>query len=186
MARLLQPAAIPAPGNAAILGDFNGDGKPDIAITGETSLNVSILLGKGDGTFSNAILTPLPSGALGFPGQIVSADFNGDGKLDLAVSLGSRASISGLKNVAILLGKGDGTFAAPYLTQDRYGSVGGCRLQWRQDPGSHRNREPAVTAPTPMEPYQYASVTGTARFSRTASFLARHRCLSPPISITTG
>ncbi len=111
------PATVAGVGTAAILGDFNGDGKPDIASTGENLLDVSILLGKGDGTFPNAIGTQLPSAALGFPGQIVGADLNGDGKLDLAVSLASRTSASSLQNVAILLGKGDGSFGVPHLSQ---------------------------------------------------------------------
>jgi uncharacterized protein (TIGR03437 family) len=143
------PATIPGVGNAAILGDFNGDGKPDIAITGETSLSVSILLGKGDGTFSNAILTPLPSAAVGYPGQIVSADFNTDGKLDLAVSLGSRAAAPGVQNVAILLGKGDGTFGAPYLTQTGTEALAVADCNGDKIPDLIGIVRPSVAPPTP-------------------------------------
>jgi len=79
--------------------DFNGDGKPDLAIAFGTDYAnaVSILLGNGDGTFT--------SGAgftLNFPnGPIVTADFNEDGKLDLATG------------AAVVLGNGDGTFQTP-------------------------------------------------------------------------
>ncbi|HEY0306888.1 MAG TPA: FG-GAP-like repeat-containing protein, partial [Acidobacteriaceae bacterium] len=85
------------------VGDFNGDGIPDIAVTtpGSNQLGIlSILLGNGDGTFRSSVLQfPGPGEA---PYYIVTADFNNDGKLDLVT-----ASETGLK---IMLGNGDGTF----------------------------------------------------------------------------
>ena len=84
------------------VGDFNGDGKLDLVVSNVTSGDVSILLGKGDGTFAAASIYPVGQG----PQAVVAGDFNGDGKLDLAVPL------YGDSAVAILLGKGDGTFAA--------------------------------------------------------------------------
>ena len=81
-------------------GDFNGDGKLDLAVTGTKSNNVGILLGNGRGGFSAG--GTFPTGP--FPVGVVSADFNGDGKADLAVVN------NGLDNVSILLGNGDGTF----------------------------------------------------------------------------
>jgi len=97
---------------AMATGDFNGDGKPDLAVTNNSGNSVSILLNQGNGKFEvlpsaipNTVLFHSPSG-------IVAADFNGDGILDLAVA--NEAS----SNVTVLLGKGDGTFTlkASYST----------------------------------------------------------------------
>jgi len=93
----------PATGNYpyfAAVGDFNGDGIPDLAVTNGSSNTVSILLGNGDGTF-----TLKSSPATGStPYFVAVGDFNGDGIPDLSVTNYSSNRMS------ILLGKGDGTF----------------------------------------------------------------------------
>jgi len=99
-----------------VTGDFNGDGKIDIAVGNAGSNDVSILLGNGDGTFKAAV-----NSAAGLsPQQMAVGDFNGDGKLDLVVSnSGDGAAVLGVVN--ILLGKGDGTFQAPAtIAADKY------------------------------------------------------------------
>jgi len=87
------------------VGDFNGDGKPDLAVANEGSDNISVLLGNGDGTFKTAVNYNLDLPGLSVsPTAVVTGDFNGDGKLDLAVATPNH------QDVAVLLGKGDGTF----------------------------------------------------------------------------
>lgn len=86
----------------AVSGDFNGDGKSDLAAGNYGSSTVSIILGNGDGTFSTqleAVTTP-------YKGFVAAGDFNGDGKLDLVTVNGSETQ--GLASV--LIGNGDGTF----------------------------------------------------------------------------
>lgn len=81
------------------VGDFNGDGRPDLAFTLELGDSVAIMLNKGDGTFGAPTQYPVGAG----PISLVAADFNGDGKLDLA-SLAANGAIT------FVPGNGDGTF----------------------------------------------------------------------------
>jgi hypothetical protein len=88
--------------------DFNGDGVADLAVSNEGDNTVSVLLGNGDGTFTQAPGSPIPSNYN--PGQIVAADFNSDGIADLAVANFTPVFPSTVGNVVVLLGNGDGTF----------------------------------------------------------------------------
>ncbi len=84
-----------------VVGDFNGDGKSDLATANTDGNNVSVLLGTGRGTFSKAVNYPVGSA----PTSVAVGDFNGDGESDLAV-----ATLDD-NNVSVLLGSGKGTFA---------------------------------------------------------------------------
>ncbi len=90
---------------AVVVGDFNGDGKLDLAAWNFEDGTVSILLGNGDGTFQSqkvtSLNTPIQADTLAV------GDFNRDGKLDLVITNFINAS------VWVLLGNGDGTFQTP-------------------------------------------------------------------------
>jgi len=92
-------------------GDFNHDGKADVAISFDQTSNttgiVAILLGNGDGTFGSvhSMATAQPANT------IVAGDFNGDGKLDVAVTTGPYATSTA--DIELLLGNGDGSLQSP-------------------------------------------------------------------------
>jgi hypothetical protein len=68
------------------LADFNGDGRLDLVGLDEFG-NVAVMFGQGDGTFPEQLV--FPSGAVGDAGRaIVVSDFNGDGRPDVATTLG--------------------------------------------------------------------------------------------------
>jgi Bacterial Ig-like domain (group 3)/FG-GAP-like repeat len=84
------------------VGDFNNDGKADLAETSDFDNTVIILLGNGDGTFK----APATINVGNFPEAVEIGDFNNDGIPDLAVANANDNTLS------ILLGVGDGTFTA--------------------------------------------------------------------------
>src|SRR5438874_11676720 len=67
---------------ASAVGDFNGDGKQDVAVTNVTTSSVAILLGNGNGTFGAPATFPVGNN----PSSIGVSDFNGDGNQDLVVA----------------------------------------------------------------------------------------------------
>jgi uncharacterized protein (TIGR03437 family) len=84
--------------------DFNGDGKPDLAVASVGGA-VSVLLGNGDETFQPGINYSVGSLAINSGVGITAGDFDGDGKVDLVVA--------NPKGVGVLSGNGDGTFQSP-------------------------------------------------------------------------
>jgi hypothetical protein len=99
-----------------VVADFNGDGNADVAqfrffpSGPESSLAVQLQLGNGDGTFMDAMLSPLPSGDFIYGNAyLATGDFNGDGKIDMALSSDNPAELH------VWLGNGDGTFGDPVI-----------------------------------------------------------------------
>ena len=81
------------------VGDFNGDGRPDLAVANYSDGTVSVLLANGVGKFAprvNYVTGTSPHG-------LATGDLNGDGKVDLVVAN------AGSNTVSVLLGNGDGT-----------------------------------------------------------------------------
>ena len=106
-----------------ITADFNGDSKADLAVAHNDTNIISILLGNGAGSFgpvSNFSVDAKPS-----PSQMISADFNGDGKTDLATAntfIGVFPNLVITSNtLSVLLGNGAGSFGTPtsYTVGDR-------------------------------------------------------------------
>jgi len=100
----------------AAIADLNGDGNPDLVVINNTYdfqvgpvSTLEIFLGKGNGTFKKPTVVKTPAN----PTSVILADFNHDGKLDLAVVCG--AINSEFNQIAIALGKGNGTFGAPAI-----------------------------------------------------------------------
>ena len=122
--------------SSVLVGDFNGDGKPDIVIAFDSEFGfgvttLSIFRGNGDGTFQAATAIPIPFFAAFTPANVVgvsslaAADFNGDGRLDLAlgVSAVTTNAVTGgspfaVYDVEVLLNHGDGTFTAVETSLD--------------------------------------------------------------------
>ena len=94
------------------VGDFNGDGKPDLVVTNEGSSSVSVLLGNGDGTYQTQVAYTTGN----CPYGVAVADVNGDGKQDLVVANSCSSTIS------VLLGNGDGTFQVQQAYPAGYGT----------------------------------------------------------------
>jgi uncharacterized protein (TIGR03437 family) len=97
------PFAVGAAPQSVAVGDFNGDGQPDLVVANSGDNTVTILLGNGMGGFTAATGSPFAVGTT--PESVAVADFNGDGKPDIVTAN------NGANDLTILLGDGTGGFA---------------------------------------------------------------------------
>jgi hypothetical protein len=96
---------------AVATGDFSGNGNLGVAVLNQGSDSITVLPGNGDGTFQQSVTLPLPPNS--GPTSILAADFNGDGRVDLAVTdstLDVEPAGQLFGAVSIFLNNGDGTF----------------------------------------------------------------------------
>jgi FG-GAP-like repeat len=91
-----------------VIADLNRDGRPDLVDASLFADGIAVWLGTGTGAFRSAIGSPIV--LAGHPHDVATADFNGDGKPDLAVAN------KGLGTISVLLGKGTGGFRQTALS----------------------------------------------------------------------
>jgi uncharacterized repeat protein (TIGR01451 family) len=151
---------------AAAVADFNGDGNSDLAVAyqltepgGTTIDRVTVLLSDGQGGFSNPVTQPVAGHARG----VATADFNTDGRLDLAIAAYGNFGASA---VAILLGDGAGAFGPPSFSPVTTGTfaqsvaVADFNADGRPDVIIETTREPPSTGFAPALSVLLGSVNG--------------------------
>jgi hypothetical protein len=174
------------------VGDFNGDGKPDLAVANTTTNTVAILLGDGTGNFNQPGTSPESVGEVPF--SVAVGDFNLDGKPDLAT-----ANAGEFNNVTILLGDGTGNFTQPMTSPEVVGvgiqpvsvAVGDFNLDGKPDLATANQSsnnvtillgDGAATLRQPPRPKAWARIRSRWRWATSTSMASptwRRRTLSP-------
>ncbi len=102
------------------IADLTGSGVPDVIVPNFRGGNISVLLGNGDGTFQSQ----RQFDAVTSPDSLVTGDFSNNGKTDVAV-LENFGQLGAFSSLAILMGRGDGTFLPPVLYQTVFNNGAG-------------------------------------------------------------
>jgi hypothetical protein len=178
---LISPTLLPTASSAIVAGDFNGDGIPDLAIIGQQN-TVTVLLGTGKGSFTAGSNPPTTASNGSAPALIVAADFNGDGKLDLATADSSNT-------LTFLQGNGDGTFsqtgtmslpgnAFTYMLVGDFNGDGKPDIVLSSNPGQSYS----ATGPT-VTPFNLTLLTGKGDGTFTQSTLSLSSIKEGPIAV---
>lgn len=128
--------------NQFLVADFNGDGYPDVAILGQDSVTgqtaVSVMLGNGNGTFQTGVETIIAGVTQPVANScaINAADYNGDGKMDVA--------FSARESIVVLPGNDNGKFGTPVIT-----STGSTQFQCLASGDFNNDKKIDVAAGTP-------------------------------------
>jgi FG-GAP-like repeat len=115
--RFGKPVSYDAGGGEVVdvkIGDLRHDGRNDLVVANASLSAVGVLLNSGDGTFGEVKLYPTHCAVE----ALTLADFNSDGKLDVAVA-------ANVDNSAFMYGKGNGSFGSPIPIEDAIGGDGG-------------------------------------------------------------
>jgi hypothetical protein len=161
---------------AVAVGDFNGDGIPDLAVVNVNMQNptgtVNVLLGNGDGSFQAPV-----SYAVGhYPQAVAVADFNGDGTPDLAVANYNDGTVS------VLLGNGDGSFQKA-LSQVIGGHPSDVKAA---DLNGDGHPDLVVSGYVPSSPVAVSVLLGNGDGSFQAPMIAAANALSPVVGDFNG
>ncbi len=101
------PVPVGAGPNDLCVGDFNADGKPDVAIANHDQKSLTVLLGNGRGGFTRAAASPVAVQSRPHVHGVAVGDFDGDGRLDLATESWAE------DKVTVVYGDGRGGFREP-------------------------------------------------------------------------
>jgi hypothetical protein len=106
-------------------GDFNGDGKLDLATVSLNENTLDVFLGNGDGMIFTGGFMYTFTGEPNSPLSVITADVNGDGKLDLIVACYNTLNVTGGGIISVFFGNGDGTFQheADYVVKNHPSAV---------------------------------------------------------------
>jgi hypothetical protein len=167
-------------------GDLNNDGKPDLVL--DTGTNISIYLGKGDGTFTyGASYTSISNS-----GYVTITDLDGDGNLDIYTGLADLGIYTGDDNnnasAYALMGKGDGTFVGAPQSAGAYngtnlGDVNGDGIfdLITNATGQFNQTLPTLTVQLGTGK---GTFTSASTITAPASFTATTSALTSPVTIT--